>query len=182
MKARKLKGGWESWAQVECALALMDIFPPESILREQNIFAGNTDLVDLWAGGGGAIPAGIELKCRNMNFGFYLALDGLPALMVKDIVKIGNPLKATYPPVRVMYAIGITGDPYDLVWDAEDDTGAHASGPGEPKWKAAGNGYNANLRWCYLHQEAGYTVKNNLGNIGNMQNWRNLYLVWYKLP
>jgi hypothetical protein len=166
-----LQGGWESWAQVECALALGHFFQPDGILREQAIYQHTTDRIDLWVNDNNHVPAGIEMKCRNVNFGGWEAQNGLPGQMCDDIAKIGSPLEPEFP-AKVMYAIGITNNPYDLVWSFRIAQNAVT----QSIWGQRGPNHNNRLRWCYLRQY--YTVENNLKN---QQNSENLYLIWYKL-
>ncbi|KAF2791934.1 hypothetical protein K505DRAFT_363357 [Melanomma pulvis-pyrius CBS 109.77] len=173
MKAFYLQGGWEAWAQVECALTLRPSHP--SIKREQAIYNNSTDLIDLWIQEPGQSKVGIEMKCRNVNFGLENSGTGLPAQVLEDVVKIQRPLKTIYAGARRMFAIGVTGYPLDCVWNSTHN---------ESKWSEAHANnallnLNTNLKWCRFFGNR--SIENDIAQfVSGHPTWTNLYLIWYE--
>lgn len=67
MRAFYQQGGWEPWAQVECALTLEESHP--SIKREQAIYNNSTNLIDLWIQESGQTMVGIEMNAATSTLG-----------------------------------------------------------------------------------------------------------------
>ena len=129
LKAFSLQGGWEKWAQVECALTLQDSHP--STKREQAIYDNSSDQIDLWIQEPAQDMVGIEMKSRNVNFGLENATNGLPAQVLTDVVKIQRQLKPAYVSKKTMFAIGVTGNPLDCGWNSSHNQSKMERGPCE---------------------------------------------------
>lgn len=105
------KGGWEGWMQVNIALALTQGFPNTKTYREQSVWDGSNERVDLLLLSAGEPTQIVELKCES----FYQ--DNGPGTfktfvraMKKDIAKIvvnGEALNPLYKPA-IFYVIGLT--------------------------------------------------------------------------
>jgi len=117
--ATTLNYGWESWLQVELALAFRHKYPalqtPGALLREMKVYndAANKQAIDLWIPGVAATRPniGIELKTKNNSSNFATEF-------VKDYInKIHtNGLNAAAKnglPTRI-YGVGITSDINDV--------------------------------------------------------------------
>jgi hypothetical protein len=184
-----LKGGWEPWLQVQAAVTLKRANPHLMISREEMVWEGSRDLIDLWLQDTTAkTAAGIEIKCRNLNTkGSSDSNKSLAALMVTDVNKVGNDLKADYKTVQVgttrvaqhvdMFAIAITGEPMDLVWSRQEPG---ATEPTFWNWSR-----RTDIQWCYLSMAKDLTVDKDIVRMGqssidNRLPYENLYLIWYK--
>lgn len=168
------QGGWEPWAQAESVLTLQASHP--SIKREQAIYNNSTDLVDLWIQEPDQTMVGIEMICRNVNFGLENAGTGLPAQVLDDAVNIWKQLKPIYSGARRMFAIGVTGYPLNCVMNTSQY---------QSRWSQAHANntlpnLNTNLKLCRFFGNR--SIEDDIRQFFAGHNaWKSLYLIWYEV-
>ncbi|OBT54824.1 hypothetical protein VE04_05699 [Pseudogymnoascus sp. 24MN13] len=105
------KGGWEGWMQVNIALGLTQGFPDTKTYREQSVWDGSNERVDLLLLCDGEPTQIVELKCES----FYQdngsgTFKTFVRAMKKDVAKIvvnGDALNPLYKPA-LCFVIGLT--------------------------------------------------------------------------